>query len=179
MSLQDQKVQVSKTFYSKGVIILDKYTLKHKTKLDKIGDEVIISLDAYKVDEKKFNIIVGFYSTNLEVMEYDITKDTLIKVKTIHNACSELKVGISSISSLDYTKKDYISGTINDISLVCTGSYDCRVRLYLKTDWSYLGSIKFQPSIIHQVNFYIHKDSDSLYLFIASEQKIFYIYLVA
>jgi hypothetical protein len=127
---------------------------------------------------------VGFYSTNLVILQYSPEQNTITQYDHISNACSDVKVGIPAINYISFNKVDMITDINQEYKIVCTGGYDYRIRIYnieeKKSSLQLQGSLTILNNvIIHQIQLYEDYISNNLYLFIASEQKLFLIYLIA
>lgn len=160
------------------------------------------------------------YSSKIEILNFNTKTNKLEFTCEIKNACSFQKPGISSFDFIQFQAKikneldemefglleieeennltnfnsDNVSRTFisNKINFLCTGAYDCKVRLYeFKEDKSdlfeYLGALSNgESSIIHKVKFVLEKgkeeekeNQEELFLFVASDQKILNVYNVA
>lgn len=104
----------------------------------------------------------------------------------MNKACSNLKVGVSSIDCVTFIKRDFLDNSQNKFTLLVTGSYDYRIRFYNinsndnNLDISYLGLTNIKNGgIIHQCKLIEDKETNALYLLVVSDQKLFYVYQVA
>jgi hypothetical protein len=126
----------------------------------------VITISLYKETlEDCITVYVGLFCSEIIILKYHISKNTFIRHDYIKNCCSDLKPGISSISFFE--------------DLVVTGAYDFRIRIYKKTEKEvkFLGFTKLEnQAIIHKVELYPY--DDRLYLFIASDQPFFYIFVI-
>lgn len=123
------------------------------------------------------HILVGAFHTEIFVLCYDQTNNSLKILSKIVKACSVIKPGISSI---DYFMFDILSNNRLEKYLV-TGSFDYRIRMYKvenNLEFKFLGSTTPSNSIINQVNFFFHKESDCLYLLVASDDRLIKIYTI-
>jgi hypothetical protein len=121
------------------------------------------------LEKQKLLLLIGSFHSEITVLSYE--EENLQVLSSIQNACSEIKPGISSI---DF----FYSGILSETFLV-TGSFDFRFRLYQKKnhEHKFLGWRSLE-SIIHQVKFVFHEESETLYLLVASEHKMLFVYII-
>lgn len=156
-------------------------------------------------NSKNFKIIIGMYSTNIVVLNFDFINLKLEKICEINNSCLNKKPGISYIDSIifgmkifeEYFKEikledlnletDFESNKsdIKKVHFICTGSYDYHIRIYEfkeNNKFEFLGSLyNGSNNIIHKLKFFTSEilTNDNLLLFVASDQKFFNIYNLA
>ncbi len=162
-----------------AIYILDKDSLRITSSLilsEENKQNSIISMKSIKSNDQEYTIFVGLYSTDIKVLTY--TNNILSILRTITNSCSDLKPGISSIDYIEFTRPLEDSHT----TILATGAFDYRFRLYNLTKNSYpayLGSKSIlNSSIIHKVKFISTEDQNTLYLFVASDQKLISIFQI-
>jgi WD40 repeat protein len=83
-----------------------------------------------------------------------------------------LKPGISSISVFEETSLLGIKR-----SYLITGSFDYRIRFYELETYKPLGHLKYNNSRINQIK--LSKNDDNVFLFVASDDNCFNIWLIS
>lgn len=150
--------------------------------------EPIITMNSFKINSITF-ISIGLFSTKGIILKY--SKKQLSIAHVINDLSSQLRYGISSIYYSKIIKQDLLSiesEETKETYLLCFGGYDHRVKFYDISTQTQLSSIpQIKPmghlilpnqKIINQILISSNKDQ-SYYLFVASDQKLLYIYLIA
>ena len=103
------------------------------------------------------------------MLRFNCIKKQLLFDRKITNCCYELKPGISCLSVLE---KNLFSKT-----LLATGGFDYRIRFYELSKFDSLGKVNYNNGRINQIK--LITNDDNIFLFVASDENKFFIWIVA
>ncbi len=131
-----------------------------------------MSISFYKNSSGNYKIYVGSFSCQIAIFMFDPINKFLELCEKLDNCCFNLKPGISSISVL---KETSLLGI--ERSYLITGSFDYRIRFYELETYKPLGHLKYNNSRINQIK--LSKNDDNVFLFVASDDNCFNIWLIS
>lgn len=149
--------------------------------------EPIITMNSFTINTITY-ITIGLFSVKGIILQYHQRKLAIAHV--IDNLSSQLRCGISSIVYSQITKLDLLSIDLEETTktkLLCFGGYDHRVKFYEILTHSESTDLQLKQmgnlilpnqKIINQIIISSNKDKSN-YLFVASDQRLLYIYLIA
>lgn len=156
---------------------MNKQELKIKNTRYNLLEQVsnVLAIEVIARDEK-YKIIIGFYSTVLLILDYSYASNEFYSQQLITNATSDIKHGINSI------KYAYFANDSFQVLFVATASYDKRYRLYQidrKDDLKLrLCGSNTSPNLSQIHDIYLFSSENNLMLFLACDEKLFYIFQV-